>query len=93
MFFHVAHNIFQFFAMAANYHVHVAGHYAPSINFQALVLLTVPPRVKQNIFVFITYKKVYPIDNREGYKVQPFLIAEFIFGTHYELNIEKRLYS
>ncbi len=90
MFFHITHYIFQLFVMAANYHVYMARHYTPAINFEALILLTMPPRIQQDILIFITDKQINPVYNREGYKIQLFLIAELVFGTHYKFKYRKK---
>lgn len=40
------------------------------------------PAFKQDVFVFVTDKKLYPACNDKAYKVKPLLVPEFIFSTN-----------
>ena len=46
------------------------------------MLLAMFPAFDQDVFVFVSDKKVYPAYNGKAYKVKSLLVPEFIFGTH-----------
>jgi len=40
------------------------------------------PAIQHNLFVFVSDKKVYPVNNSKAHEVKLVLISEFIFSAH-----------
>jgi hypothetical protein len=57
-------------------------HDAPAVNFKPFICLAMFPAIQHNLFVFVSDKEVYPVNNCKAYEIKLILIPEFIFGTH-----------
>jgi len=56
----------------------MAGHDAPAVYLEALVLLAVLPAIQYNLPVFVADEQVYPAYNSKTYKIKPILLFKFI---------------
>ncbi len=57
-------------------------HDAPGIDCQPFILLAINPAADEFVFIFGTYKQVYPSHNGKTDKIHAFRITEFVFTAH-----------
>ncbi len=58
------------------------GHYAPSIHFHALILLTEFYTLYNLVKVFFPGKNIQPINGSKTHKIQSSLIMKFVLSAH-----------
>ena len=57
-------------------------HYTPGIYFHPFFLLAISQTIKNDIFIFIPCKYIYPFNNSKAYKIDSYWIMELIISTH-----------
>jgi len=62
--------------------MNMARHDTPSIYFEAFFPLAMFPAIEHDLFILVSYKQIYPVDNRKTYEIKLILVSEFIPGTH-----------